>query len=1294
MLNKKIMVLAIFFVSLLAISAVSAADNVTEDVVSVEETTVDVVKETTDEVVSVENDENGNILKGDTAGFDELMDEIKHGTSLVVLSHKNYKIDKGVSILLNRPFTIDGNGATIDMNGKNFAIFIAANDRGVGIRNLIIKNMDADNEKGVIQFSDTPGSIINCTFVNNRASSGVGAIQVSGPDHVRIINCTFVNNFGNESGAIYFREGCYDSKVENCAFVGNSADSGKSAIGGKDTGSIPLNDNWWGSNNPDWAKLIYGAEPSSYAVLNVTTDTPSIAIGSKAKLNYAFYRNGTADRLSLPARQIKLSTTGGKLDKTSGDLINEFSTEFSSNTPGYYEITATVDNEKIKIPIYVVNKFIYVNSSVDSSGDGKTNETPFKTLKEALDVAEDYDTIMIAAGTYAGSNNVDLTIEKNNLIFNKYGDGDAIFDAQGDCRIWTVNTSSSTIININGLTFKNGNAKSGNYGGAIYFKNNVVDSNINAAFINNTAMYGGAIYYSGKVTDSSLSGICINNTETSVIYMDGESENSVIHDAVFINNYNNNNIYVKSGTINVTNCWFGNNATNYNEKPDIGIDLNDWLFLNATAEPGEIKLGQSSTITFKLYNKNSPAAEYDASKMNIILDLNQTLGELDKTTVSLGEKTSYTAKESGNASVTGKFETASYTINLKNKPKIPVDIILENETIDLEVGDEVSAGATLEPPVGNLTYTSCNESVVIVENGVIKAVGEGTANVAVSFNGTDEYASAERNITVCVLSEAEWYYMADGRINNLDGASGLILPFGVYTCVVLDSNGQPLSKGLNVNIKLNDDYIINATVGEDGMFDLDINGIKTGKYTATFSSYGYTHAVASFFIVKKQTDITLENSTMALKVNDIVASGATLNPADAGDLKYTSSNSSVAIVENGNIKAIAIGTAVITVSFSGNANYYATKNKTIEVTVSKIPTEITVQNSTLDMKVGDGTVIVATLTPVGAGNVSFTSSNESVVEVDDEGNVLAQGKGQAIITVSFAGNNNCTAAENRTVTVTVSLNDASVTVDNDTLDLKIGEKYAINATKRPDTIVLDITYTSSNRSVATVDRKGIVTAVGEGTAVITVEVGEEVIYAKNSTTITVKVSKIGTEIKSSAISTVYNIDKKLVVTLTDDRGKPISGAKVTVDLKGVKTYTTDKNGQVKLSTKGLAPKKYTAKVTFNGDALYDKSTKDIKVTVKKATPKVTAKKKTFKKALKTKKYVITLKDNRGKVIKGTKVTLKIKGKKAITVKTNSKGKATFKIKKLTKKGKYKAKIIFKGNKYYNKVTKTVKIKIK
>ena len=50
--------------------------------------------------------------------------------------------------------------------------------------------------------------------------------------------------------------------------------------------------------------------------------------------------------------------------------------------------------------------------------------------------------------------------------------------------------------------------------------------------------------------------------------------------------------------------------------------------------------------------------------------------------------------------------------------------------------------------------------------------------------------------------------------------------------------------------------------------------------------------------------------------------------------------------------------------------------------------------------------------------------------------------------------------------------------------------------------------------------------------------------------------------------------------------------------------------------------------------------------------------------------------------------------KTYKVKTNNRGNATFKIKKLTKKATYKTTVTFKGNKYYNKVVKKVKIKIK
>ncbi|MEE1150374.1 hypothetical protein [Methanobrevibacter sp. UBA212] len=163
--------------------------------------------------------------------------------------------------------------------------------------------------------------------------------------------------------------------------------------------------------------------------------------------------------------------------------------------------------------------------------------------------------------------------------------------------------------------------------------------------------------------------------------------------------------------------------------------------------------------------------------------------------------------------------------------------------------------------------------------------------------------------------------------------------------------------------------------------------------------------------------------------------------------------------------------------------------------------------------------------------------------------------------------------------------------------------------------------------------------------------------------------------------------------MKDAKGNAISGVELTVDLNGAKAYKTDKNGQIKVSTKGLAPKTYTAKITFNGNTKYGKSTKDVKVAVKKAQPKIAAKKKTFKAKKKVKKYTVTLKDNKGKAIKKAKVTIKIR-KKTYKAKTNAKGKATFKIKKLTKKGKFNAKITFKGNKYYVKSTKKVKITIK
>ena len=98
------------------------------------------------------------------------------------------------------------------------------------------------------------------------------------------------------------------------------------------------------------------------------------------------------------------------------------------------------------------------------------------------------------------------------------------------------------------------------------------------------------------------------------------------------------------------------------------------------------------------------------------------------------------------------------------------------------------------------------------------------------------------------------------------------------------------------------------------------------------------------------------------------------------------------------------------------------------------------------------------------------------------------------------------------------------------------------------------------------------------------------------------------------------------------------------------------------------------------------------IKIKKVKPKLTAKNTSFKSKLKTKKYSILLKyKNTG--IKKVKVYLKVNGK-TYKATTNSKGKATFKITKLTKKSTFNAKITFKGTKYYTAVSKTIKLNIR
>lgn len=193
--------------------------------------------------------------------------------------------------------------------------------------------------------------------------------------------------------------------------------------------------------------------------------------------------------------------------------------------------------------------------------------------------------------------------------------------------------------------------------------------------------------------------------------------------------------------------------------------------------------------------------------------------------------------------------------------------------------------------------------------------------------------------------------------------------------------------------------------------------------------------------------------------------------------------------------------------------------------------------------------------------------------------------------------------------------------------------------------------------------------------------------------------------------TITSENNNVVITLTDvNADKPIVGVEVGIFNNGkvVDYLDTDTNGQIILKDLdgtynfefsypgdpyAYLPTSVNKTFTFtkNQNTTPSKTVPATNKIVKKST-KITAKKATFKKSKKVKKYTITLKSGKNP-IKKVKVYLKVKGK-TYKATTNAKGKATFKITKLNKKGTYKAKITFKGNKNYKSAGKTIKIKVK
>lgn len=210
-------------------------------------------------------------------------------------------------------------------------------------------------------------------------------------------------------------------------------------------------------------------------------------------------------------------------------------------------------------------------------------------------------------------------------------------------------------------------------------------------------------------------------------------------------------------------------------------------------------------------------------------------------------------------------------------------------------------------------------------------------------------------------------------------------------------------------------------------------------------------------------------------------SAALAKKLDALDMSYSSSDPAIVMVdENGNIAALSAGTAEVALSSKDGK---ITASKTIEVVVT--PTGITTTDA-LTLTAGEAATLETAVAPDDATHVSinYTSSDDAVATVSGAGEVTAVAAGDATITAAVDG-----TALSAACKVTVLPAIESVELNYTTLSLRPEGTAQLTYTVAPEEALADnVTYTSSDEAVATVDAEGNVTAVADGTATITVDV--------------------------------------------------------------------------------------------------------------------------------------------------------------------------------------------------------------
>ncbi len=481
-------------------------------------------------------------------------------------------------------------------------------------------------------------------------------------------------------------------------------------------------------------------------------------------------------------------------------------------------------------------------------------------------------------------------------------------------------------------------------------------------------------------------------------------------------------------------------------------------------ETATVYLGQTTTLvaTVTPNDATNKAVTWSSSDETVAtVDANGVV-----TGVKLGTATITVTTVDGNKTATCDVTVENVSITSITLSESSLTLSLEDDPVEL-VASYLPANATNV----QITWSSDNEKVATVVNGIVTPVGVGTANITA----------------------------ANGSINDVC----------VVTVSAISVTGVRLDKEL-LELSVGGSSVLKATVLPANATNTNCTWSSSNEGVATVANGIVSAEAAGECTITVTTEDGNKTATCAVtvKANTIAVTGVTISPADSKsvalnesltftatvapstattkDVTWSSSDESVATITNGVVTLKKAGTTTITVT-TVDGDFTASCDLTV---TDVLATTIIIDNA-LSLTVGESKSLSLTILPADAAQTAtWSSSNELVATVDATGKVTAIAKGSANITAKTTDGTNLTSDPCVVTVSNVSVTAVNLDVTSKVIRLSNPTATLIASVVPSNATIKDINWSSSKEAIATV-ADGVVTALSVGTTTITAASAED-----------------------------------------------------------------------------------------------------------------------------------------------------------------------------------------------------------